>query len=103
VSELPFQQRVTLAIRVLEDLWPNHDGPAHIVLADFNVRDSDIEWCVAEIDKGETYTLDAERPAGHPVFAATRAVLAYLRGVPVEERLRWAEDPYAALYGDVRG
>lgn len=91
------QEQITAAIEVLRDLWPNHDGPAHIVLADFNVDHDDIEWCIAQIDAGETYS--RHYPSGHPVFAATRAVLEFLLTVSEVDRVAWAEDPYTALYG----
>jgi hypothetical protein len=91
-------ERVVSAIRLLQTLWPHHDGPAHIVLADFNLRDSDLEWVINEIDRGERYT-DHHLP-GDAIFEATRALMAYLLAVPEESREAWANnDPYPDLYG----
>lgn len=92
------QEKIAASIDLLQHLWPGHDGPAHIVLADFNVRDGDMAWCIAEIDRGETYTDDVTRPAGHPVYAATKGVLQHLAEISAAEREKWSEDPYATLY-----
>jgi hypothetical protein len=95
---LTANERVTSAIRLLQNLWPYHDGPAHIVLADFNLRDSDLQWVINEIDRGERYT-DRHLP-GDAIFEATRALMRYLLVVPEEARETWVNgDPYAALHG----
>lgn len=86
---LGLETRHVAAIQMLEMLWPAHDGPAHIVVADFNFEDHLIDACINGIDKGETYS---DYPSGHPIYAATREVLAWWRRNTTEEqRLAWLD------------
>ena len=77
-------RRTAECVDLLRELWPCHDGPAHIVLADFNLTDPDIEWCMTACDEGEYSSEDL--PPAHPRFAATKAVLGVLMSIPEEER-----------------
>lgn len=81
-------QSVVWALDVFNRLWPGDDGPGHIVYADYNLEDHHIQGCIDSIDAGDTFSHE-NFPAGHPVFAATRAVLVWLLAVPVEERTSW--------------
>lgn len=83
-------EKVAWAIEVLKELWPHDDGPGHIVYADWNFRDSDIEWCLGEIERGETYS---DYPPDHPIFVATAALLRWLLEIPESERDEWERYP----------
>ena len=82
-------ERVAWGLGVLEDLWPHHNGPAHIVVADFNLEDHLIQACIDGIDAGKTLS---DYPVGHPIFVATRAILMWLLEIPEGERLSWLEN-----------
>ena len=80
---------VAAALEELGHLWPQHDGPAHIVVADRNLSDSDLRWCISQIDEGVYYT---DRPFPGPSVAATRGVLDWmLTHTSEEDRLSFAE------------
>ena len=87
---------LTQCIDTLRTLWPCHDGPAHIVLADFNLRDQNIEWCLSQIEEGNTYS---DLDISNPVFTATKAILEYMLKIPEEVRLKWCDHSYEFLYG----
>lgn len=85
-EEYGCSERVRWGLEVLEELWPYHDGPAHIVVADFNLEDHLILACIQGIDAGETLS---DYPVGHPIFTATRAVLEWMLTIPERERTEW--------------
>lgn len=83
-------QSLAEGIGCLQDLWPYHDGPAHIVLADFNLENHFIEACIAGCAPGQDSVSDSYDSTDHPVYAATAAVLQWiLDNVPEAERLAW--------------
>jgi hypothetical protein len=59
-------------------------GPAHIVLADYNVDDDNIEHCLACIDQYDPG--DYGQLHDPEELEATKAFLQYLRSIPEEER-----------------
>lgn len=95
-------RQINDAMGVFKTLWPYDDGPGHIVYADFNMRSSDIEWCIDQIEQGSGYS-DDYPDTTHPIHRATKAVLEYLLEISEEDRLTWAEDPYSRLYGSYGG
>ncbi|MCR4340795.1 MAG: hypothetical protein NUW01_13015 [Gemmatimonadaceae bacterium] len=91
VSVVGMPPRVAGAVAVMRDMWPLSDGPAHIVIADWNLSDGTLGACLTSIERGETYS---DYPPGHPIFAATSAVLQWLLdNVPEGERENWERYP----------
>jgi hypothetical protein len=67
------------------DQWPDSEwGPAHIVLSDENVEDSDIQFCLAGIDNYRPGDCSKEFPTEE--LAATKAFLESLLLIPEDER-----------------
>lgn len=82
--------KLAQGIDCLRDLWPYHDGPAHIVLADFNLENHFIESCIAGCAPGQDPISNSYESTDHPVYAATAAVLQWiLDNTTEEERATW--------------
>lgn len=89
IGKYGMPKKVAWGIAVLRDLWPYHDGPAHIVLADFNLEDDLIQACIAGIARGDTCSSEGF-PPGHPIYAATSSVLQWLLdNTSEDERTGW--------------
>lgn len=77
-------------LAMLARLWPNHDGPAHIVVADYNLEDHLIEACIRGCGPGENPLCNDYDSTDYPVYAATAAVLQWiLDNVTEAERTVW--------------
>lgn len=84
-------RRVAECITVFRYLWPYDDGPGHIVYGDYNLLDSDLRYCIKLCDEGDTNSDDY--PPGHPILAATKAVLLELLAIPEDERNDFGDEP----------
>jgi hypothetical protein len=85
VERYGMPESVAWGLDVLEELWPYHDGPAHVVVADFNLEDRFLKSCIWK-DGDDTFS---DYLPGHPIFAATNAVLEWLLAIPEAERCAW--------------
>jgi hypothetical protein len=85
-------RKVAEAVAVMRALWPLSDGPAHVVIADWNLDDGILRACISSSREG-LYSSDGHS-AGHPIYAATTAVLQWLLDNTTEsERTEWEVYP----------
>lgn len=90
-DSLGMPDKLAEGIAVLRSLWPFHDGPAHVVLADFNLEDVFLRSCAEECGPGHDPLSHDYDSTDHPVYAATSAVLRWiLENTTEAERLAWA-------------
>ena len=85
VNEGRITQKVYDAIKAFETRWPDSAyGPAHIVIADENVGDDSIQWCLDNWDRNAAAHEDAA--LREQEFTETRVFLAELLGWRIEDR-----------------
>jgi hypothetical protein len=101
IDEGNISETTTKLIEDFTDEWPRSEfGPAHIVLADWNIEDSHIKWCIMLIDvimSGDASKLNKREKEmmevvdwwrDHDIeeFIATKEFLLKLLEIPEEKR-----------------
>ena len=76
--------------------WPSAPwGPAHIVIEDGNVEDSDIDFCVRCCDQSGTEVAPGLYEDLNPAETwDTRVFLVWLKEQPMEARYEWRDGPW---------
>jgi hypothetical protein len=81
-------EKVLLALDEFDEKWAGlpSTGPAHAVIADNNVEDYHIQWCLNHWDEHEESN-PGLRAARREEYEATKEFLRGLLAWPIEERL----------------